>query len=157
MLGITISCWAGDQSEACFASLSAALLPHEMGSEATWWPQQCMMPTSSGMLAAFKSWNIGGALVMGEPLVDKSPRSFQMAACEWMMWKFRIFRISVYVCSLISCEGKGSSYCNKFCLLGTGSQGERLGFNNFSVRDNCISSYIFFLLMSWRSCHRNTK
>ena len=36
MLGITISCRADDQSEACFASLSVASLPREMGSEATW-------------------------------------------------------------------------------------------------------------------------
>ena len=60
-----MSCWAGDGSEAYFASLSVALLPHEMGSEATWWPGQCMMPTSVGMLSAFKGWSINGALVMG--------------------------------------------------------------------------------------------
>ena len=45
------------------------------------------MPTSVGMLAAFKSWSISGVLVMGQPLVDRSPHSFQMAACECMMWK----------------------------------------------------------------------
>ena len=50
-----------------------------------------------------------------------------------------IFRISVYVCSLVSCEGKG-----KFCLLGRGSQGERLGFSNFGVRDNYIIQLRFF-------------
>ena len=31
----------------------------------------------------------------------------------------------------------------KFHLLGRGSQGKRLGFNNFGVRDNCTSSYLF--------------
>ena len=33
----------------------------------------------------------------------------------------------------------------KFYLLGRGSRGrgKRLGFNNFSVRDNCTSSYLF--------------
>ena len=74
-LGITVSCWASDRSEVCFASLSAALLPCEIGSEATWWPQQCMIPPAVGMLAAFKSWSISGVLVMGEPLVDRSPHS----------------------------------------------------------------------------------
>ena len=64
MLVITGSCRAGDWSEACFASLSATSLPHEMESEVTWWPWQCMMPTSIGMLAAFKSWSIGTSLVV---------------------------------------------------------------------------------------------
>ena len=64
------------------------------------------MPTSVGMLAAFKSWSISRALVMGEPLVDRSPRSFQMAVvCDMES----IFGIRVYLCSLVSCEGKGSS------------------------------------------------
>ena len=54
-----------------------------------------MMPTSTGMLAAFKSWSISGELVMGEPLVDRSPLSFQMAAYECMMWK--IYLESVYI------------------------------------------------------------
>ena len=35
---------------------------------------------------------------MGDPLVDRSPRSFQMAACECMMWK--VYLESVYVFSL---------------------------------------------------------
>ena len=63
-----------------------------------------MMPTSTGMLAAFKSWSISRALVMGQPLVDRSPRSLQMAACECMMWK--AYLESVYIFVLISCEGK---------------------------------------------------
>ena len=53
-----------------------------------------MMPTSVDMLAAFKSWSISGVLVVGEPLVDRSPHSFQMAACECMMWK--AYLVSVY-------------------------------------------------------------
>ena len=57
-----------------------------------------MMPTSVGMLAAFNSWSISGALVMEEPLVDRSPCSFQMAACECMMWK--IYLESVYMFAL---------------------------------------------------------
>ena len=57
------------------------------------------MPTSVGMLAAFKSWSISGALVMGEPFVDRSPRSFQMAACECMMWK--VCLESVYIFALL--------------------------------------------------------
>ena len=44
---------------------------------------------------------------MGQPLVDRSPHSFQMAACECMMWK--AYLESVYIFALISCEGKGSS------------------------------------------------
>ena len=58
-----------------------------------------MMPTSVGMLAAFKSWSISGVLVMGQPLVDRSPRSFQMAACECMMWK--VYLESVYMFALL--------------------------------------------------------
>ena len=58
-----------------------------------------MMPTSTGMLAAFTRWSIGGAIVMGEPLVDRSPRSFQMAACECMMWK--VYLESVYMFALL--------------------------------------------------------
>ena len=58
-----------------------------------------MMPTSVGMLAAFKSWSISGVLVMGQPLVDRSPRSFQMAACECMMWK--VYFESVYMFALL--------------------------------------------------------
>ena len=58
-----------------------------------------MMPTSVGMSPAFKSWSIGGALVMGDPLVDRSPCSFQMAACECMMWK--VYLESVYMFALL--------------------------------------------------------
>ena len=58
-----------------------------------------MMPTSSGMLAAFKSWSISGALVMGEPVVDRSPHSLQMAACECMVWK--VYLESVYIFVLL--------------------------------------------------------
>ena len=53
------------------------------------------MPTSVSMLAAFKSWCISGALVMGEPLVHRTPHSFQMAACQCMMWK--VYLESVYI------------------------------------------------------------
>ena len=58
-----------------------------------------MMPTSVDMLAAFKSWSISGALVMGKPLVDGSPRSFQMLACKSMMWK--AYLESVYIFALL--------------------------------------------------------
>ena len=60
------------------------------------------MPTSVGMLAAFKSWSISRALVMGEPLVDRNPRSFQMAACDCMMWK--VYLESVYMFALLLAE-----------------------------------------------------
>ena len=57
-------------------------------------------------VSPFKSWSISGALVIGEPLADRSPRSFQMAVvCDMES----IFGIRVYLCSLVSCEGKGSS------------------------------------------------
>ena len=46
-----------------------------------------------------KSWSIIRALVIGESLVDRSPRSFQMAACECMMWK--VYLESVYMFDLL--------------------------------------------------------
>ena len=58
-----------------------------------------MMPTSVGRLAAFKSWSISRVLVMRKPLVDRSPRSFQMAACDCMMWK--VYLESVYMFLLL--------------------------------------------------------
>ena len=58
-----------------------------------------MMPTLLGMLAIFQSLSISRSQVMGEPFVDRSPRSFQMAACECMMWK--IYLESVYVFALL--------------------------------------------------------
>ena len=57
------------------------------------------MPASVGMLAAFKSWSISRVLVMGKPLVDRCPCSFQMAACECMMWK--VYLESVYIFGLL--------------------------------------------------------
>ena len=61
-----------------------------------------MMPTSVGMLAAFKSWSISGTLVMGEPFADRSPHSLQMAACECMMWK--VYFESVYMFAILLAE-----------------------------------------------------
>ena len=58
-----------------------------------------MMPTSVGMLATFKSWSISRVLVMGKPLVDRCPCSFQMAACECMMWK--VYLESVYMFAVL--------------------------------------------------------
>ena len=58
-----------------------------------------MMPTSVGMLAAFKSWSINRVLVMGKPLVDRRPRSFQIAACECMTWK--VYLKPVYMFTLL--------------------------------------------------------
>ena len=58
-----------------------------------------MMPTSVGILAAVKSWSTSGVLVVGEPLIDRSPCSFQMAACECMMWK--VYLESVYMFDLL--------------------------------------------------------
>ena len=58
-----------------------------------------MMPTSVDMLAAFKSWSISGVLVVGEPLVDRSPHSLQMAACVCIMWKAYVQ--SVYIFALL--------------------------------------------------------
>ena len=57
------------------------------------------MPTSVGMLAAFKSWSISQTLVMGEPLINRSPHSFQMAACVCIMWKAYVQ--SVYIFALL--------------------------------------------------------
>ena len=58
-----------------------------------------MIPTSVGVLAAVKSRSTSGALVVGEPLIDRSPCSFQMAACECMMWK--VYLESVYMFALL--------------------------------------------------------
>ena len=58
-----------------------------------------MMPTSVDMLAAFKSWSISRTLVMGEPLADRSSHSFQMAACECMMWN--VYLESVYMFAIL--------------------------------------------------------
>ena len=139
MLGITMSWWAGVRSEAYFASLSAALLPHEMRSEATWWPWQCMMPASIGIVAAFRSWCISGALVMGDSFVERSPYSFQMAACEYMIWE--VYLESVYLCAHLLAARRSalgtaiSSACWEEVPAGR--------FNNLRVRNNCISSYSF--------------
>ena len=50
-------------------------------------------------VSPFKSWSTSGALVIGEPLVDRSPHSFQMAACEYMMWK--VYLESEYIFALL--------------------------------------------------------
>ena len=63
-----------------------------------------MMPTSVGMLAAFKSQSISGVLVMREPLVDRSPRSFQMAACECVMWKVCLESVYIFALLLATCH-----------------------------------------------------
>ena len=55
------------------------------------------MPTSVGMIAAFKSWSINEVLVMREPLIDRSPCSFQMAAYECMMWKAYLESVYMFV------------------------------------------------------------
>ena len=62
-----------------------------------------MMPTSTGMLAAFKSWSISGELVMGESLVYRSPLSFEMVAFECMTWK--IYLESVHIFALLLAVG----------------------------------------------------
>ena len=61
-----------------------------------------MMPTSVGMLATFQRWSISKTLVMGEPLVDRRPLSFQMAACECMTWK--VYLKSAYMFILLLAE-----------------------------------------------------
>ena len=61
-----------------------------------------MMPTSVGILATFKSWSISRALVMGETLADRSPRSFQMAACKCMMWKESVYMFAVLLAVRVS-------------------------------------------------------
>lgn len=58
----------------------------------------------------------------------------KIARC--MMWK--VYLESAYMFALLLAAGKG-----KFCLLGRGSQGERLGFSNFGVRDNYIIQLVF--------------
>ena len=55
-----------------------------------------MMPTSVGMLTAFKSWSISDALVMSKLLVDRRPCSFRMAAGQCMMWKVYLESVCVF-------------------------------------------------------------
>ena len=50
-------------------------------------------------VSPFKSWSTSGALVIGEPLVDRSPHSFQMAACDCVMWK--VYLESEYIFALL--------------------------------------------------------
>ena len=58
-----------------------------------------MIPTSVGMLPVFKGWSINGALVMGEPFINRSLHSFKMAACECMMWN--VYLESVYMFAIL--------------------------------------------------------
>ena len=112
-----------------------------MGSEATWRSQQCMMRTLVGVLAIFQSWSISGSLVMGEPLVDRSPCSFQMAAYECMMWK--AYLESVYMFALmLPARVRALVSAMSFAFWEEVPEGRDWD-SNFSVRDNCISSYLF--------------
>ena len=63
------------------------------------------MPTSVGILAAFKSWSMSRVLVTGEPLADRSPRSFWMAACQCMMWKAYLESVYMFALLLAAREG----------------------------------------------------
>ena len=85
-------------------------------------------------------------LVMGKPLVDRRPCPFQMAACECMTWKVHLKSVYMFTL-LLAARVRALVSAISSAFLGRISQGERLGFNNFGVRDNCISSYFFFLLM----------
>ena len=51
-----------------------------------------MMPTSVGMIAAFKSWSVSEVLVMREPLI----------AYECMMWKAYLESVYMFVLLLPS-------------------------------------------------------
>ena len=86
MLEITTNYWAGDGVRLVLLLCLRCCCPMKWGLRP---PGDLgnMMPTSVGILAAFKSWSISRALVMGELLADRSPRSFQMAAYKCMMWK----------------------------------------------------------------------
>ena len=70
------------------------------------------MPTLVGMLPEFKSWSIHGMLVMREPLINRSPHSFKMAACECMMWK--VYLESVYMFALLRVSALVSAISSAF-------------------------------------------
>ena len=50
-------------------------------------------------VSPFKSWSTSGALVIGQPFVDRSPHSFQMVACEYVMWK--VYLESEYIFAVL--------------------------------------------------------
>ena len=77
---------------------------------------------------------------MREPLVHRSPRSFQMAACECMMWKAHLE--SVYTFALLLAVRVRDLVSAVSSAFWKGVL--ELGFNNFSDGDNCISIYYFF-------------
>jgi len=113
------------------------------------------MPTSVGMLAAFKSWSISGVLVMGQPLVDRSPRSFQMAACECMMWK--VYLESVYMFALLL-AARVRPLVSTISSAFWEEVPEGRGWDSIiSLSETIAYPATFFLLMSWRSCHQYTK
>ena len=98
-----------------------------------------MMPTSVGMLATFQSWSISKTLVMGEPLVDRRPLSFQMAACECMMWK--VYLGSVYMFALLAM--RVSALVSAVSSAFWEEVPEGMGWESI-ISDNCICSYLFF-------------
>ena len=98
-----------------------------------------MMPTSVDMLAAFKSWSISRTLVMGEPLADRSSHSFQMAACECMMWK--VYLESVYMFALLAT--RVSALVSAISSAYWEEVPEGMGWESITS-DNYICSYLFF-------------
>ena len=50
-------------------------------------------------VSPFKSWSTSEALVIGQPFVDRSPHSFQMVACEYVMWK--VYLESEYIFAVL--------------------------------------------------------
>ena len=98
-----------------------------------------MMPTSVGMLSAFKGWSINGALVMGEPFINKSLHSFKMAACECMMW--RVYLESVYMFVLLAM--RVSALVSAISSAYWEEVPEGMGWESITS-DNCMCSYLFF-------------
>ena len=102
-----------------------------------------MIPTLVGMLPAFRSWNINGALVMGELLINRSPHSFKMAACEHMTWK--VYLESVYMFALLLAM-RVSALVSAISSAFWEEVPEGKGWESI-ISDNYICCYLFFLLM----------
>ena len=98
-----------------------------------------MMPTSVGMLPAFKGWSTNGALVMGQPFINRSLHSFKMVACECMMWK--VYLESVYMFALLAT--RVSALVSAISSAYWEEVPEGMGWESITS-DNYICSYLFF-------------
>ena len=115
--------------------------PMKWGHLVTW---TMFDPTSVDMLPAFKSWNTNGVLVMGQPLINRSPHCFRMAACECMMWK--VYLKSVYMFAFLL-AARVRALVSAISSAFWKEVPEGMGWESI-ISDNFIYSYLFSLPMS---------